>query len=653
MKRMITFVLAVILALGCLSLPVHAAETTTDSEVLIISDQTVIKDQKIDTDVYITATGIVTFNNVIVSGDIYCHGQLAAENCTANNVYAYAYGSTYSCGAFDGTHGLITGNISCVGAKGMVIKDSALDYAFDIWGDGTSKEEEEPPKQEPVTEPTTPSEPVKEEKPLGMAPIGALGYQEMTSSQELLDMIKVIEGFAATPFWDYAQYTVGYGCNADQPEGFIEKITPEEAEELLKREMKESYEKYVNNYCRKIGKQPSQNQFDALVSFTYNVGTAWMSGSRVDTWLRNPSTEMEFVNALGQWARAGNDLLFGLAQRRIREAIIFLKGEYSLPYAPTKDHNVKSNLRVISNGALPYYASVVYQYDYDTDSVKKGGGNAIAYFPIGGNYDSLRIPTRDGYMFSGWKITRINGNKTTIGGMVDASTVVEKNLELTALWTEVIPEETQPEDPEETEPEATEPKEEPDDEFVFTDVAENAWYREYVEFVYNNGYMNGISATKFNPQGTMSRAMLVTVLYRMDNEPAVTEQQRNTFEDVESDQYYTDAVAWARANGIVNGISDTQFAPNRNVTRQEAVAILYRFCVEYCGVSGVEAEELDKFLDAREVAAYAVDPMRWAVAVGLINGTTTTDGLCLNPLHNLSRCENAAILMRCVQEILS
>ena len=517
-----------------------------------------------------------------------------------------------------------------------------------------------------------------EEQTLGMASVGAGGYQEMTSSQMLLDMIKVMEGFSATPYDDYSQKTIGYGCNANQPEGYISSITPEEAEELLKRVLARTYEKQVNNFCRKIGKQPSQNQFDALVSFTYNLGSAWMSGSRLERWLKNPTTELELVNAMGQWCRAGDDLLFALAQRRIREAIMFLKGEYSLPYAPTKDHNVKSDIPVISNGALPYYTSVIYQYDYSTSSVKQGCGHAVQYFFIGGNYDSLKIPTRDGYQFSGWKITRINGNKTTIGGMVDAMTVVETNLELTALWTEVtvgegdqdvqlpeteVPEEDIPsesEPVEETEPtEETDPNEEtdpgqqePEDDFIFTDVTADAWYREAVEFVYENGYMNGVAEDKFDPQGTMSRGMLVTVLYRMDGEPEVTDEEREAFDDI-AGMYYTDAVAWAKANGIVNGISERAFDPDRNVSRQDAVAILYRFCVEYQGISGDEAEELSEFLDAAEVAEYAEAPMSWAVAVGLINGTITTDGLCLNPLHNLSRCENAAILMRFVREILS
>ena len=532
-----------------------------------------------------------------------------------------------------------------------------------------------------LTEPTGSAESTEpvlpEEKPLGMAPIGSGGYQEMTSSQMLLDLIKVMEGFSATPYYDYSQYTVGYGCNANQPEGYINSITPEEAEELLKRELAKNYEKSVNKFCKKIGKQPTQNQFDALVSFTYNVGSSWMSGSRLERWLRNPSTELEFVNAMGQWCRAGDNLLFALAQRRIREAIIFLKGEYSLPIKPTADHNVKSDLRVISPGALPYYTSVIYQYDYTTSGAKQGCGHGVQYFFVGGNYDSLRVPTRDGYQFSGWKVSRINGNKTTIGGMVDAMTVVETNLELTAQWTEVVVEETEPEGelpqppdteiPEETEAdEETEPTEEterveptepeveqePEDDFVFEDVSSDAWYREAVAYVYENGYMNGISDDRFNPLGTMSRGMLVTVLYRMDGEPEVTDEERDAFDDI-ADMYYTDAVAWAKANGIVNGVGERTFDPDRNVSRQDAVSILYRFCVEYRGISGEDSKELTDFLDAVEVADYAEYPMRWAVAVGLINGTTTNDGLCLNPLHNLSRCENAAILMRFVKEILS
>lgn len=101
------------------------------SDVLIISNTQTISNQTIDTDVYITSTGVATFNNVTVNGNIYCYGQLKCSGCTANNVYAYAYGSMMSCGAFDGTHGKVSGGISC---NNMTILDNALDYAFSKWG---------------------------------------------------------------------------------------------------------------------------------------------------------------------------------------------------------------------------------------------------------------------------------------------------------------------------------------------------------------------------------------------------------------------------------------------------------------------------------------------------------------------------------------
>ena len=109
----------------------HSSSTSPATEVLIISDTQSISNTTIDTDVYITSTGVATFNNVKVKGNIYCYGQLKASNCTANDVYAYAYGSMMSCEAFDGTHGKISGGISC---NKLTILDNALDYAFNKWG---------------------------------------------------------------------------------------------------------------------------------------------------------------------------------------------------------------------------------------------------------------------------------------------------------------------------------------------------------------------------------------------------------------------------------------------------------------------------------------------------------------------------------------
>ena len=230
---------------------------------------------------------------------------------------------------------------------------------------------------------------------IGMADVGPGGYRVMTSSQNLVDVTKSMEGFSETPYWDYGQYTIGFGCNADQEEGFINKITVKEAEELLRRELKQNYEAQVNSFCARIGKQPNQHQFDALVSFTYNCGGSWMSGSRVATWLKNPTTEMDFVSAMGAWKRAGGEILYALVQRRIQESIMFLKGEYSLTQnlseSQKREWNIQSNLKFISASALPYYASAIF---------KLNGGNVGAAYSDGSNYTDFVVYYRQGSCYS-------------------------------------------------------------------------------------------------------------------------------------------------------------------------------------------------------------------------------------------------------------
>lgn len=517
---------------------------------------------------------------------------------------------------------------------------------------------------------------------LGMASVGSGGYKTMTTSQKMLDVLKVMEGFHATPYYDYSQYTVGYGSYAASRDM---EVTPEEAEELMITQLREGYvtangtkqkgyEQYVNDFCKKIGKQPNQNQFDALVSFTYNLGAGWMNSSRLATWLKNPSTEMELVNAMGQWCRAGGKLMFSLAQRRIREAIIFLKGEYYYHSAPTAEHNVKSDLKVVTNDKLPYYASVIYQYNYDTGSVKMGYGHAVEYFAYGTSYGTLPVLKRDGHEFSGWMITKINNGSDDSGTRVTTNTIVEKNLELTAVWDKGPYQEEPPvKDPEPTEPEPTTPvpsepttpkptepapseptEPTPSDpgDIPFTDVKTDDWFYESVDFVYEHGLMNGTGETTFAPEITMTRGMLVTVLYRMEGSPEVTDEERAVFDDT-SGAFYTDAVAWAKSNGVVNGVSDREFRPNDEVTREQAVTIFYRYCVEYCQIGGGQTVELDgQFADADKVSDFAVDAMKWSAAVELITGIPADGAVYLQPKGKLSRAQSATILMRCVEDIL-
>lgn len=505
---------------------------------------------------------------------------------------------------------------------------------------------------------------------VGMADVGPEGYQMMTSSQKLLDVTKSMEGFSETPYWDYGQYTIGFGCNADQEEGFLEKITVEEAEALLRREMKENYEEQVNRFCAKIGKQPNQHQFDALVSFTYNCGGSWMSGSRIASWLKNPTTEMEFVSAIGAWKRAGGEILYALVQRRIQEAIMFLKGEYSLTQNLSEKQKqewmIQADLKYVSPSALPYYASATFKLNEGkVDPAYSDGekySDFVMYYAKGSVYSPLPRPTREGYTFAGWKITRIGNNKTDIGGIVTIDTVVEKNVELTAQWVEGNVEldgsdkffgvnnnvtqepETEVNKPEVNIPAAAQP---------FEDVYTTSWFRDNVVFVYDNGYMNGINEKTFDPSGEMTRGMMVTVLYRMDGSPEI-ENSDHGFSDVEDGRYYTDAIAWAKENGIVNGMTETTFAPGEPVTRQQAVTIFYRYCVDYKGADGSKQADLDTFPDAAEVKNWAQTGMKWAVANGVITGTADSGGtVLLNVNGILSRAQCAALIQRCCTQILN
>ncbi len=172
----------------------------------------------------------------------------------------------------------------------------------------------------------------------------------------------------------------------------------------------------------------------------------------------------------------------------------------------------------------------------------------------------------------------------------------------------------------------------------FTDVDTKQWYHEGVCYVIRNGLMNGKSETVFAPNANLTRAELVTVLYRMAGSPSV-EDLEHPFADVADDTWYTDAVIWAYNAEVVKGISDTAFAPNANITREQIATILYR----YAGAEEVEEDALADFTDAGKVNAYAVDAMNWAVSVGLINGVAEGE---LAPQGNATRAQIATILMR-------
>ena len=180
----------------------------------------------------------------------------------------------------------------------------------------------------------------------------------------------------------------------------------------------------------------------------------------------------------------------------------------------------------------------------------------------------------------------------------------------------------------------------PEKKLPFTDVRSNDWFYEDVEYVYNESIMNGTGSNKFSPNADLTRGMLVTILYRIENEP--TAGKADMFGDVSSSQWYTKAVAWAAENGIVNGYSNGNFGPNDPITREQLATILYRYTKFKGGNVETSRNYLSKFTDGDTVSEYAVDAMNWAVACGLINGT----GDKLMPTARASRAQVAAIIHR-------
>ena len=178
----------------------------------------------------------------------------------------------------------------------------------------------------------------------------------------------------------------------------------------------------------------------------------------------------------------------------------------------------------------------------------------------------------------------------------------------------------------------------------FTDVRESDWFYDDVVFAYENGLFAGTSDTTFSPNSSMTRAMLVTVLYRLEGQPTVN--GRSGFSDVTFNSYYEDAVTWAANNGIVNGTSTSTFSPNANVTREQMAAILYRYA-QYKKYNTSASSSLNSFSDHASVSGYAVTPLQWAVAEKLVNGSAGK----LMPTGNATRAQVAAILHRFVANV--
>ena len=259
----------------------------------------------------------------------------------------------------------------------------------------------------------------------------------------------------------------------------------------------------------------------------------------------------------------------------------------------------------------------VYKVEFVTN-----GGNEIPKQEIeNGQTLSVETPVKDGFVFEGWYLDEALTEKVTLPYTVSAKTT------LYAKWIDKSEVETDHESVSK-------------DEWLnpFDDVKESDWYFEPVRYMYERRYCEGLGWGQFGPDVNLSRSMLVTILYRIENQPASSEA--SNFVDVEKDSWYANAVAWAAANGIVTGYNNYTFAPDELITREQIAAILYRYA-QFKGYSVADSKDISGYSDSYLVSSYAHASLGWAVANGYINGRTETT---IAPGDNATRAEALTIL---------
>lgn len=265
-------------------------------------------------------------------------------------------------------------------------------------------------------------------------------------------------------------------------------------------------------------------------------------------------------------------------------------------------------------------------YKVTTSAVNNGGVNASPSSAEKGAVITITLSPDKGYKLD--KLTVTDGSGKTVSTVKKSDTVYTFTMPASAVKVGV------------SYVKATETP----SETKFNDVSANDWFASAVDYVTGKGMMNGTADNTFSPKAHTTRGMVVTVLYRLENQPSTSAA---SFTDVTSGAYYANAVAWANANGIVSGYGSGKFGPNDKVTREQLAAILYRYAqYKKYNVSG--AKSLDGYTDAQSVSSYAVPALQWANAAGVVTGKS---GSKLDPKGNATRAEVAAMLMRFCENV--
>ena len=306
------------------------------------------------------------------------------------------------------------------------------------------------------------------------------------------------------------------------------------------------------------------------------------------------------------------------------------RGSYSEQITITGDNNVSATLTATFTVKEPPYTGK-YSYEVST-SVGDHGSLTVDRYATEGEKVTITVTPDEAYKLDDLSVTA-GGKEVTLTAGADGTfsfTMPSADVRISATFAE---------DPDWTEPE--EPS--TDVSAIFTDVPANHWAKAAIQYVYDNGLMTGVSDTAFAPEATTTRAMIVSMLARLEG---VESAESAGFTDVAANDWYATAVNWAAASGITSGTGDGNFSPNTAITREQLAAILMNYA-QYKGQDVSARATLDTYSDATAISSWANDVMSWAVAEGLISGVTADT---LQPQGAATRAQVAAILQRFLSE---
>lgn len=296
------------------------------------------------------------------------------------------------------------------------------------------------------------------------------------------------------------------------------------------------------------------------------------------------------------------------------------------PIKPTESYTFKYTHS--SGGSSGGSSSGKTTYKVTTSAVNNGGVNASPSNAEKGATITITLSPDKGYKLD--KLTVTDGSGKTVSAVKKSDTVYTFTMPASAVKVGV------------SYVKATETP----SETKFNDVSANDWFASAVDYVTGKGMMNGTADNTFSPKANTTRGMVVTVLYRLENQPSTSAA---SFTDVASGAYYANAVAWANANGIVSGYGSGKFGPNDKVTREQLAAILYRYAqYKKYDVSVGEDTNILSYDDAQSISSYAIPAIQWACGAGVVTGKS---GSKLDPKGNATRAEVAAMLMRFCENV--